>query len=97
MMVTILGITGCQLYWLKQNYSREEKTLAIKSEAAFRETIEQLQVVKLKLDGVQLDTGHRRKIQIFMNEGNDREVRAHFTPRQEIISTINIIRQKLKY
>jgi two-component system, OmpR family, phosphate regulon sensor histidine kinase PhoR len=96
MMVTILGITGFQLYWLKQNYSREEKTLAIKSEAAFRETIEQLQVVKLKLDGIPLDTGNRRKIQIFMNEGGDREVRAHFPPRQEIISTINIIRQKLK-
>ena len=50
MGVAILGITGFQLYWLQQNYSREKKSLSIKAEVAFRETVMQLQVSKLKLD-----------------------------------------------
>jgi two-component system phosphate regulon sensor histidine kinase PhoR len=54
MGITILGITGFQLYWLKENYNREEKTVAIKSEVAFRKTMEQLQVTKLKLEGFRL-------------------------------------------
>jgi two-component system phosphate regulon sensor histidine kinase PhoR len=96
MGITILGITGFQLYWLKENYNREEKTLANKSEVAFRETMEQLQVTKLKLEGLSLDSSHKGKIKILMNEGNDEKVNVHFAPGREIFSTINVIRDKLK-
>jgi two-component system, OmpR family, phosphate regulon sensor histidine kinase PhoR len=96
MGVTIIGITGFQLYWLKQNYEREEKTLAIKSEVAFRETMQQLQVAKLKLEGVPFDSSHNGKIKIFMNDGNNEKMNSRFAPGEEIISTINVIRDKLK-
>ena len=96
MGVTILGISGFQLYWLKQNYDREEKTLAIKSEVTFRETVQQLQVAKLKLEGVPSDSSHKGKIKIFMNDGNDEKVNFRFAPKEEIFSTINVIRDKLK-
>ena len=95
MGVTILGITGFQLYWLQQNYAREERTLAIKSEVTFRETIQHLQVVKLKLDGIPMDTFNKGKVKIFMNDGSEEQVNVHFTPRDEIVSTINVIREKI--
>ena len=93
---TILVITGFQLYWLKENYNREEKTLAIKSEVAFRQTVQELQVAKLKLEGAPDDSSHKGKIKIFMNESNDKKMNVRFAPRGEIISTINVIRDKLK-
>jgi len=96
MGVAILCITGFQLYWLKQNYDREEKTLAIKSESTFRETIQRLQVVKLKLDGLPGDTLDRGKVKVFMRDGGDEQVNIRVIPKDEIVSTIIVLRDKLK-
>jgi two-component system phosphate regulon sensor histidine kinase PhoR len=95
MGITILGITGFQLYWLKQNYDREKKTMAIKSEVIFRQAIQQLQVSKLKLDELPCDSAGN--VKIFMGDGgNGEKIRVHVTPKTEIISTVNIIGEKLK-
>jgi two-component system phosphate regulon sensor histidine kinase PhoR len=96
MGVTILGITGFQLYWLKENYNREEKTLAIKSEIAFRETVQQMQVAKLKLEGFPVDSFNRGKMRIIMNDGPHEKFNIRFPQKEEIISTINVLRDKLK-
>lgn len=98
MGVAILGITGFQLYWLKQNYAREKKTLIIKAEVAFRETILHLQVVKLKLDGLVWNgvDSAKDKMKIVMHDENGEQVNVRFTPKDEIVSTINVIRTKLK-
>jgi two-component system, OmpR family, phosphate regulon sensor histidine kinase PhoR len=95
MGATILGITGFQLYWLRQNYAREEKSLAIKAEVSFRETIQHLQVARLKLDGIPMDTFNKGKVKVFMSDGNEEQVNVRFTPRDEIVSTINVIREKM--
>ena len=84
MGVAIVGITSFQLYWLKQNYVRERKTLKIKTEAAFRETITQLQVAGLNLDGMSLNGN------VIINETGS------INSNEEAISTINIIQTKLK-
>ena len=96
MGIAILGITGFQLYWLKQNYDREEKSLAIRSEISFHEAIQELQVIKLKLQGIGIDTLGGTKKRIFLKEGNDKDIRVMHAPGKEIVSTINIIRSKLK-
>lgn len=96
MVITILGITGFQLFWLKQSYDREEKSLAIKSEFTFRETMEQLQLSKLKLDGAWLDSSHKGNVKILMKEDDDENVSMPFTPKTEIITTLNVLRDKLK-
>jgi two-component system phosphate regulon sensor histidine kinase PhoR len=96
MGIAILGVTGFQLYWLKQNYAREKKTLSIKSEMTFRETILHLQVAKLKLDGAWVDTTGGKKVEIFMNKDRGEEVQLKVSPRNEIVSTINIIGDKLR-
>ena len=98
MVISIVGITAFLLYWLKQTYDREEKSLLIKTEMAFRETIMQLQVVKLKLDGTVWNgnDSSRGKQKIIMHSDNGEQVSTRFKPKQEIISTINVIRSKLQ-
>ena len=65
---------------------------------AFRETILQLQVVKLKLEGTVWDTkdSGTHKTKIIMQDKNGEQVSVRFKPKEEIISTINVIRAKLK-
>jgi two-component system phosphate regulon sensor histidine kinase PhoR len=96
MVISILGIAAFLIYWLTQNYDREKKSLAIKTEAAFRETILHLQVAKLKLDGFNSDSLGNGKVKIFINDGEGGPVKFRFKPKEEIISTINVIRDKLK-
>ena len=43
MSITILLITGFQLYWLKDNYNREKKTVEVRAQSLFRETVRSLQ------------------------------------------------------
>ncbi len=97
MGITILGITGFQLYWLRQNYLREKKSLTIKSEMTFRETMQRLQVAKLNLEGLPLDSLHHGKMKVFMTdeEGGAERVDVKFVPKGDVVSTINVIREKL--
>jgi two-component system phosphate regulon sensor histidine kinase PhoR len=96
MGIAILGITGFQLYWLKENYKREEKSLSIKSEITFRQAIQQLQVAKLKLEVIPDSLG-KGEVKIFMSKGaGGGNGNVHFTPKSDIISTVNLIGEKLK-
>ena len=58
MSVTILLITGFQLYWLKDNYNREKKTVAVRAQSLFRETVRSFQdsMLQLKLQLVFKDS-----------------------------------------
>lgn len=93
MLLSILGIAAFQVYWLKQNYDREEKALAIKTEMLFRQTVMKLQVSKLKLDGALIDSTGKGEVKIFI--GDDKKEAVRFRPREEVVSTINVIRDKL--
>jgi two-component system, OmpR family, phosphate regulon sensor histidine kinase PhoR len=97
MIIAIVGITGFQLYWLRQNYDREKKSLNIKTEMAFREAVLQLQVAKLKLDGVNWEgKGGKPSVRVFMANDGEEHLKVRVAPRQEIVSTINVIKGKLK-
>ena len=52
MMITLMVIVGFQVYWLKDNYDREKKTMEIKAGVAFQETLERLQATRLRLPGI---------------------------------------------
>jgi two-component system phosphate regulon sensor histidine kinase PhoR len=98
MAIAILGITGFQAYWLKQNYAREEKSLALKTDLAFRETIINLQGEKLNLEDVRF-AGKSGKpgLRIFVAGGDNDDMRGNLpAPRQEIISTVNVISDKMR-
>lgn len=96
MIAAILGITGFQLYWLQQNYTREKKALAIKTEMAFRETMLELQVAKLKLDGMIWSGKDSAGLKIMVKGDPAAPVHLPFRPKEEIVSTINVIRDKVK-
>src|SRR5579871_4198886 len=67
MVISILVVTGFQIYWLKNNYDREKKNLEVTAGVDFQETIRNIQASKLKLNIVQDDssfnhTNHEVKI-----------------------------------
>ncbi len=97
MAVAILAITGFQTYWLKENYEREQKSLTLKTQAAFRETFFDLQVSKLKFDKKTFQSvDSAGKVKIYMKDDLTREIKIGVRPKKEIISTINVIRDRLK-
>ncbi|MBS1513319.1 MAG: GHKL domain-containing protein [Bacteroidetes bacterium] len=93
MMVAILAITGFQVFWLKENYTREQKSLALKAEVTFRETVVQLQASKFKLAKLVPDSQHKADVKVMFSDEEDMQVR--MDPKAEMISTINIIRDKV--
>jgi len=95
MLTAILAVAGFQLYWLKQTYEREERTLAIKTDQVFRNTMEALQVAKLKLNNIPGDTANHNKVKLFLHDSESREIRVEMNAKKGVISTINVIRKKI--
>ena len=93
MLISILGIVAFQVYWLQQNYDREKKALEVKAEMQFRETVMRLQVTKLKLDGVSFDSAGNDGVRILVKKDGENRIRVR--PREGMVSTINVIREKL--
>ena len=95
MVLTIIGIAGFQFYWLKQSYDRERKTMEVKTQVAFRNSIMQLQAEKLHLDRLP-DFGDSGNVRVVVsNDPNSTDVKLP-PPRDIVLSTINVIRDKMK-
>ena len=98
MAITLLVITGFQLYWLKDSYAREKRSLDIKANVYFQETVRHLQAMKLKMiDPSFNDSGHG-KMKVFISDDMPPDPREHISglpPRQEIITMVNSMRNKL--
>jgi len=94
MITAILGIAGFQLYWLKQTYNQDAGSLAIKTDLAFRDAMEELQLAKLKLDSIPVDTSKSRMVRMIVNDSINEKMTVQMSGRKGIISTINVIRKK---
>src|SRR4051812_13518966 len=97
MGITLMVITGFQVYWLRNNYDREKKTMEIKAQVQFQETVRRLQVVKFKL-GMPGDTMSHGKMRVFVSDdvAGDKQLRLNFSPRKtEVITMVNSIRDKI--
>lgn len=94
MITAILGIAGFQLFWLKQTYNQEAGSLAIKTDLAFRDAIEELQLAKLKLDSIPSDTSMHRMVRMIVNDSINEKMTVQMSGKKGIISTINVIRKK---
>jgi len=97
MALTIACITGFQIYWLTKAYEREKRTLEIRTNMMFRETIHRLQASKLKLDKIGVDSllfvsvrqpqnGKRKKPSPAMRMG----------PHDKMIGLVNVLNERLK-
>jgi len=85
-----LIVAGFQGYWLYDNYSRENKTLTIKTNMALRESVFELQAFKLregKLDG---DSGNNTStMRVYVNDASME--RADSRPDIDNIELINVM------
>jgi two-component system phosphate regulon sensor histidine kinase PhoR len=94
-ILTILGVAGFQLFWLKQTYIQEKKTLAIKTDFAFRNALQQLQVSKLKFESSPGDTAIVKKIKLSSTDTINQEFTIRLNEKKGILSTINVISKKV--
>src|SRR6476646_3795036 len=87
MFITILVVTGFQVYWLKNNYDREKRSLQIKTNVAFQETVRHLQALKLKLR--ELESSHKMKRIFIQDDLKQSGVKTKLRPRRQIITLMN--------
>ena len=96
MALTILGIAGFQFYWLRKAFEREERTLDMRSNMGFRETIFQLQASKLKLDKFNSDSLNSFSgVRIETKKDHNGSIRLHALPEQMLAALANELKGKI--
>ena len=93
MLLTIVGIAAFQVYWLQKAYEREERTLEIRTNMAFRESIRSLQVSKLKLDKM-AETQQASEIRIYRKQMGD--LRINIQPDRKMEGLVEALNEKVK-
>lgn len=94
MGLTILIIGGFQIYWLQKTYEREDRTLEMRTNMLFHETILSLQASKLKLDRLVVDS---MPLTITMkNQMPNKALKVQMLPRQKMLTLANTLNEKLK-
>jgi len=93
MFITILVVTGFQVYWVKNNYDREKRTLQIKTNVAFQETVRHLQAIKLKLRDMD---SHTLKRVLIEDDLKPSGVKTKLLPQRQIITLMNAVRDRVK-
>ena len=97
MMCTILGIAVFQLYWLRENYIREEKSLTIKSNATFRDVIQELQVFNLKLEDIPDGKENSNMVKVVVSSGRTNKPDLDFIPPEgKKISTVDVFKENVR-
>ncbi len=102
MVIAIIGITGFQFFWLKQTYDREKRSLTLKTDLAFRNTIQELQVIKFKLNRESDTLKRSGQMKLFVKPLGDSAERidesydlSFSNGKRQVISTINVVRKKI--
>src|SRR5688572_9558654 len=92
MLVTILAIAGFQVYWLNENYKKEESSLEFRAHVAFRETINKLQAKKLNLEKIFTDSLHNMRVEI-ERDMPGRMIR--MVPQENVVTMVNALGEKV--
>jgi two-component system phosphate regulon sensor histidine kinase PhoR len=95
MALTILAIAAFQLYWLNKAYQREERTLEMRTNFMFRETVFALQGSKLKLDKIVGDSSAPTRVFI-QQERSGKKARIKSAPDQKVVNMVDILTKKVK-
>lgn len=91
MALTILVIGGFQVYWINKSYEREERTLEMRTNMMFRETLRNVQTAKLKLDKLATDSTGNTKI-LIQRELTGKPIRV--AANEKMVSMMDVIMQK---
>lgn len=99
MIIAILGITGFQLYWLKNNYDRERQNLEITTSASFRQTILRLQSSKLKLERLNVfaaDSIDHPEVLVQARRANSKKFNRGDRKKEPAITMFNLMQERMK-
>lgn len=97
MVITILAITGFQVYWLSKAYEREERTLEMRTNFLFREAVRGVQASKLKLDSLQGDSAANTRMFIrreLNSHHGHKGGRLSVLPREKMIGMVDVLMQR---
>lgn len=96
MALTIIFIAGFQVYWLQKTFEREKRTLEMRSNFLFRESVLSLQASKLKIEKLQFDSTRPHQLYISTNE-SENPVKVKMVPGQgqRVMNLVNSIRKKV--
>jgi two-component system, OmpR family, phosphate regulon sensor histidine kinase PhoR len=105
MVVAIVGITGFQAYWLKNNYDREKQSLDLRTNDGFRQTVLRLQASKLALENAvfTMDSTKATTVDIISKrpckKSGRRNIKFSYEEKRAApppITIINLIQEKLR-
>jgi len=91
MLLSILAIAAFQYYWLQKAYEREERTLDMRTNFMFRETVRAVQTSKLKLDRF-VDTSRSQQLSLLQDRGKVKII----TPEQKIEGMLDVVMNRVK-
>lgn len=95
MIITLIAITGFQLYWLHNNYKDAQRNLEVQTNIAFQETVRGQQIKMLKLNYfIRPDGRSTEKILVLDKLANPRIEPDHFR-EDEIVTTVSALRKKV--
>jgi two-component system, OmpR family, phosphate regulon sensor histidine kinase PhoR len=90
MGVTIVGITAFQLFWLHSTYEREARTLEIRSNMAFKETVHNLQAAHFEAKVLAPDSV-RMPVQALPQATKDGAPHAD----GQVVALVNVLRDRV--
>lgn len=92
MLFTILAIAAFQFYWLQKAYDREKRTLEMRTNVLFRETVRSVQAAKLKLDRISIgDSSKQMRLGYKGHRFNN-----HLSPDRNIAGMVDVLMEKVK-
>ena len=95
MVVTILIITGFQVYWLKENYNREKKLLDVRAQSLFHETVRQVQDSLVQQKLFQIEAGDSSSATGLKIRTAGRTLKTDLHEEVNPVRIINLIGQKV--
>lgn len=90
-----MAIAAFQFYWLKKAYEREQRTLDMRTNFMFRETVFALQAGKLKLDKIMGDSSAPARVFI-ERELPERKITIKRSSDQKVVNMVDILTKKIK-
>src|SRR5215216_3781138 len=96
MTLTIIAIAAFQIYWLNKAYEREQRTLEMRSNFLFRETVFSLQGSKLKLDRINVDSSSTRGRLLVKENFSKPPVRIKVSADQKVVNMVDVLVRKVR-
>jgi two-component system phosphate regulon sensor histidine kinase PhoR len=94
MIITVIAITGFQLYWLHKNYNDAKHNLEIQANVAFQETVRGQHIKTLKLNYIVSDDHPGGKV-FFLDKHYKPDDEQIDLSENEVFNTLSALRDKI--